>query len=137
MEKVIKRYETALQTLATLKIVLDKLEHGIPEEYALEVRDSAIQRFEYSIDNFWKFLKIYLQEYLKTPTESESPRGVIKEALSANLLSLEEFKMLMDGISTRNETSHAYNELIAENLAYELPKLYELLHTILVRIKPI
>lgn len=137
MEKVIQRYETALQTLATLKIVLDKLENGVPKEYELEVRDSAIQRFEYSIDNFWKFLKIYLQEYLKTPTESESPRGVIKEALSANLLSLEEFKMLMDGISSRNETSHAYNELIAENLAYELPKLYELLHTILVRIKPI
>ena len=61
MEKIIKRYEMALQTLATLKIVLDKLAGDVPEEYRLELRDSAIQRFEYSIDTFWKFLKIYVQ----------------------------------------------------------------------------
>ena|SRR5579872_7033650 len=136
MEKVIERYATALQTLSTLKNALDKIERGVPAEYALEVRDSAMQRFKYSFDTFWKFLKIYLRDVLKMPTESESPRGVIKEALSANILSLEEFNMLMDSVTSRNETSHAYNELIAESLVYELPEIYELLHTILVRIKP-
>ena len=55
MEQIKKRYKMALQTLATLKEVLDKIEQGVPEEYVLEMRDSAIQRFEYSIDTFWKF----------------------------------------------------------------------------------
>ena len=89
MEQIKKRYKMALQRLATLKEVLDKIEQGVPEEYALEMRDSTIQRFEYSIDTFWKFLKIYLQDYLKMPTESASPRAILKDALNANLLSLQ------------------------------------------------
>src|SRR5205085_7066556 len=126
MEQIKKRYKMALQTLATLKEVLDKIEQGVPEEYVLEMRDSAIQRFEYSIDTFWKFLKIYLQDYLKMPIESAAPRAILKDALNANLLSIEEFKMVMDGITSRNETSHAYNEDIAEKLAQELPHYYTL-----------
>lgn len=135
MEKIIKRYEMALQTLATLKIVLDKLEGDVPEEYILELRDSAIQRFEYSIDTFWKFLKIYMQDYLKMAIESVAPRAIIKEALTANLLSREEFEKLMDAITNRNETSHAYNESIAQGVLDELPELYDLMHSIIIRIK--
>ena len=136
MEKLIKRHAMALQTLATLKSVLDKLEKGnVPEEYLLELRDSAIQRFEYSIDTFWKFLKIYLQDHLKMPVESAAPRAIIKDALGANLLSIEEFDTLMDGITNRNETSHAYNESVAQEVMDELPQLYELMHRIVTRIK--
>jgi nucleotidyltransferase substrate binding protein (TIGR01987 family) len=135
MEKVVKRYEMALQTLVTLKNVLDKLQGDVPEEYRLELRDSAIQRFEYSIDTFWKFLKIYLQDHLKMTGESSSPRAIIKDALGANLLSIEEFELLMHGITNRNETSHAYNESIAQEVMNELPQLYELMHRIIMRIK--
>src|SRR5258708_1116630 len=119
MEKISTRYKIALQTLATLKNVLDKIKEDVPEKYALEMRDSTIQRFKYSIDTFWEFLKIYLQDYLKMPTESASPRAILKDALNANLLSLQEFTILMNSITSRNETSHAYNENIAEELAKE------------------
>ena len=135
MEKVIKRYEMALQTLETLKIVLDKLQGDVPEEYCLELRDSAIQRFEYSIDTFWKFLKIYMQDYLKMSVESAAPRAIIKDALTADLLSREEFEKLMNAITNRNETSHAYNESIAQGVLEELPELYDLMHGIIMRIK--
>lgn len=134
MEKVSKRYEMALQTLATLKIVLDKLQGNIPAEYALELRDSAIQRFEYSIDTFWKFLKIYMQDHLKMSVESAAPRAIIKDALTADLLSREEFEKLMQAITNRNETSHAYNESIAQDVLQELPALYDVMHSILIRI---
>lgn len=82
MEKITQRYKMALQTLITLKNVLDKIASGVPEEYSLEMCDSAIQRFEYSIDTFWKFLKIYLQEHLKIQIESASPRAISKMRLT-------------------------------------------------------
>ena len=135
MEKVIERRKMALQTLTTLKIVLDKLQGDVPKEYRLELRDSAIQRFEYSIDTFWKFLKIYMQDYLKVSFESSAPRSVIREALNADLLSAEEFEKLMHAITNRNETSHAYNESIAQEVFDGLPKLYDLMHSIVIRIK--
>jgi len=135
MEKVVKRYEMALQTLSTLKIVLDKLQGDVPTEYVLELRDSAIQRFEYSIDTFWKFLKIYMQDYLKMSVESAAPRAIIKDALTADLLSREEFEKLMQAITNRNETSHAYNESIAQGVLDELPALYDLMYSIIIRIK--
>ena len=134
MEKVVKRYEMALQTLVTLRMVLDKLQGDIPAEYSLELRDSAIQRFKYSIDTFWKFLKLYMQDYLKMSVESVAPRAIIKDALTADLLSRDEFEKLMHAITNRNETSHAYNESIAQSVLEELPNLYDLMHNIIIRI---
>jgi len=135
MEKVMQRYQMALQTLSTLKEVLEAIEQGVPEEYYLNMRDSAIQRFEYSIDTLWKFLKIYLQESLNMQVESASPRSVIRNALDANIVYQNEFEQLMRCITSRNETSHAYNEELAQNLMDELPSFYETMHTILIRIK--
>ena len=67
--------------------------------------------------------------------ESASPRAIIKDALSADLLSREEFEKLMHAITNRNETSHAYNESIAQGVLDELPELYDLMHSIIIRIK--
>lgn len=40
-------------------------------------RDSLIQRFEYSYELFWKFLKKYAEHQFIT-LESASPRGIIR-----------------------------------------------------------
>jgi nucleotidyltransferase substrate binding protein (TIGR01987 family) len=135
MEKIKDRYDTALQTLATLKDVLDKFESGkVPEEYIIEVRDSIIQRFEYSIDTFWKFLKIYLQDHLKVTLEATVPRAIIREALTANLLSEQDSLILMKCITSRNETSHTYNESLAQEVIHNIPEYYEVMHKILQNI---
>lgn len=124
----------AVRTLSTLKDAIDRLEKGVPQEYYLGMRDSAIQRFEYSIDTFWKFLKIYLQEYMKFDTESASPRAIVRDAVNANMLSTEEFEILMKCITSRNETSHAYNESLAKELISALPTFYKTMHKIIMRI---
>ena len=131
MEKIKDRYEITLQTLSTLKDILDKSEAGVPEEYALAVRDSIIQRFEYSIDTFWKFLKLYLQEHLKVTLESTTPRAIIREAINANLVSEEDASILMDCITSRNETSHTYNEFLAQQVANSVPEYYQVMHKII------
>jgi nucleotidyltransferase substrate binding protein (TIGR01987 family) len=131
MEKIKDRYEITLQTLSTLKNILDKSEAGVPEEYALAVRDSIIQRFEYSIDTFWKFLKLYLQEHLKVTLESTTPRAIIREAVNANLISEQDAPILMDCITSRNETSHTYNEFLAQQVADSIPEYYQVMHKII------
>ena len=135
MEKVITRHKIALQTLATLKTVLDKIKAGVPEEYNLEMRDSAIQRFEYSIDTFWKFLKIYMQEFLSMHIESISPRAIMKDALDAAIITNDEFKILIYCVMSRNETSHAYNQMLAEEIFGELYRFYTVMHAVITRIK--
>lgn len=110
---------------------MDKFKSGVPEEYILEVRDSIIQRFEYSIDPFWKFLKIYLQEQLKVTLESTTPRAIIREALNVNLISEQDSKLLMDCITSHNETSHTYNEFLAKQVIDSIPDYYNIMHKIM------
>jgi len=135
MEKIVKRYDIALQTLATLKESLDTLHKDLSEKEYRMIRDSVIQRFEYSIDTFWKFLKIYLQEHLQVTLESVSPRAILRQALEANLLSANEHEIAIKGMLDRNETSHSYNEAVAQEIVHAIPTFYDTMHAILTRIK--
>jgi len=135
MEKIKDRYDITLQTLSTLKEVLDKFELGnVPDEYILEVRDSINQRFKYSIDTFWKFLKLYLQEHLKVTLESTTPRAIIREAVNANIVSEQDAPILMDCITSRNETSHTYNEFLAQQVVDSVPGYYKVIYKIMKNI---
>jgi nucleotidyltransferase substrate binding protein (TIGR01987 family) len=134
MEKIKDRYDITIQTLSTLKEVLDEYDAGVPEKYILPFRDSIIQRFEYSIDTFWKFLKLYLQEQLKVTIESTAPRAIIREAANANLISEEDASTLLKCITSRNETSHTYNEFLAQQVVNSVPEYYKVMYKIMKNI---
>lgn len=75
------------------------------------VRDSIIQRFEYSAELFWKFLKDYLAE--KQNIEVLSPNNVMRESRNAGFLDEKEVEFGIKMIKDRNLSSHAYNEALA------------------------
>ncbi len=135
MEGVIKRYEKATKALATLDEAIRLL--ADPKHRALRksLRDSMIQRFEYSIDTFWKFIKIYLQEYHRLQIPVGSPRAIIDMALQAQLIAPDEQKKISLALRARNETSHAYNESLAEEIAANIPEFYATLSVIIARIQ--
>lgn len=134
-EKLKNRYDIASQTLSTLKNVLDKFESNtIPKEYIMEIRDSIIRRFKYSIDTFWKFLKIYLQDHLKITLELTSPQAIIREALTANLLSEQDSHILIDCIASYNKIPHTYNESLAQEVVNNIPEYYQVMYKILQNI---
>jgi nucleotidyltransferase substrate binding protein (TIGR01987 family) len=133
MEKIKDRYEIAVQTLKTFKEALDILEQYPTQEYYLFICDSAIQRFEYSIDTFWKFIKLYMTDILNITIDVASPRPILREAVNAKLLTEDEFKILLRGIIRRNETSHAYNKELAGHILTELPNFYVIMHNVLTR----
>ena len=85
------------------------------------LRDAMIQRFEYSTEAFWKYLKAYLQT--EHNLSANSPREVIRTGLKAKLYSEEISKELLQMLDDRNLTSHTYVEELAESIAGRIPAI--------------
>ena len=83
------------------------------------LRDALIQRFEYSTEAFWKYLKAYLQT--EHNLSANSPREVIRTGLTAKLYSEEISKELLQMLDDRNLTIHTYVEELAESIASRIP----------------
>jgi nucleotidyltransferase substrate binding protein (TIGR01987 family) len=79
------------------------------------LRDAMIQRFEYSTEAFWKYLKAYL--LTEHNLSANSPREVIRTGLKAKLYSEEISKELLQMLDDRNLTTHTYVEELAESIA--------------------
>jgi nucleotidyltransferase substrate binding protein (TIGR01987 family) len=136
-----------MQKINTLLDMLGTLDEGITlyDEYAelfkachsprseqlyRGMRDSMIQRFEYCIDMFWKVMKLYLEEKEKIEIAINSPRGILREAVKARIISEEEAEIGMHMVESRNKTSHIYHESMAETIASHIPEYYELMKCI-------
>ena len=138
MENLKKRYKSLVQALASLQDSLDLIEnHSDFTNVRLHaaLRDSCIQRFEYSFDGFWKFLKLYLEEYQAVNIESSSPRYILKAAENTEiLLEDENLTILLEALSDRNLTSHSYNIELAEKIVSHIPLYYQTMHSIITKI---
>lgn len=84
------------------------------------MRDAAIQRFEFTIELFWKILKKVL---FHEKIESTTPRDTLSKAYQYKLIDNEEVWLAM--LDDRNNTSHAYKEeearIIFEHINNYLP----------------
>ncbi|MBI4431068.1 MAG: nucleotidyltransferase substrate binding protein [Candidatus Omnitrophica bacterium] len=95
------------------------------------VRDSAIQRFEFSLDLAWKTVKAFLEE--KHGVRSASPKECFREAYRHGLIGYtDEWLRLVD---MRNETVHTYNQDLAEKIFSQLPRALECMEELLGAIK--
>ncbi len=100
------------------------------------VRDSAIQRFEFTFESSWKTLKCFLEGQdpgLNVRFPAECYRAAFRKGL------IENEPTWIEMIEKRNKTSHTYNELIAEAVYASLPRflaLYEgLLHRLIAEVE--
>lgn len=102
--------------LRLLGIALTRLEGALAQPVNEFVRDSAIQRFEFTFELFWKSLKGYAEE---SGVEAYSPRDSLRTAFQLGVIqeNSDWFQMLQD----RNLTSHTYNEVTAETIYSHLP----------------
>lgn len=135
MEILVKRYNSVHAALVTLKEAIDALaQEKSPIMYGY-IRDSVIQRFEYSVDTFWKLLKLYMQEKNLVDTDASFPRAIIREAASVQLITQQEFNELLEAIADRNLTSHIYNLDLAEEIAARAPNHYAVMMAIINRLR--
>jgi nucleotidyltransferase substrate binding protein (TIGR01987 family) len=95
-----------------------RFEEILAEEKSDIVRDSAIQRFEFTSELSWKLLKAYLEE--KGGKDLYFPKDVIRGAFQAGVIKND--PRWLDMVDTRNQTSHIYNEAMAEKVYRQLPQ---------------
>ena len=85
-------------------------------------RDGLIQRFEFTVELAWKSLKAYIEDQGAVVLSISSPRAVLKEAYAAGYIHDE--AGWNDLITSRNLTSHVYDEQTAIDVATKIVQAY-------------
>lgn len=146
MDKLNQKYLQLTQALKTLEKagsafeLFEKEQKGYnphmdyQEEYQM-YRDSVIQRFEYSIDMFWKYIKKYLED-ANALSGIKLPADVVRTAFSLELINQDEAENILAMIKDRNLTSHIYVEEIAEHLVAQILEYYKILAAVLLKLSP-
>lgn len=113
----------ALKTLENSFDVAQKIAAMGNAEFLLAAQDSIIQRFEYSYEGFWKFLKKYLEQ-MHHFEDLNSPRKVFRASVKAEICTLEEGNTFIDMADSRNGTSHAYSIEVSRFVLSVVPHYY-------------
>lgn len=129
MEILTLRYEALCKALASLKDSIELIE-SYPatdnDRIHAAFRDSCIQRFEYSFDAFWKFLKLYLENHEGIDVQGNTPRFVFKLAHDKKILIDDKnYEIFLQALPDRNLTSHSYNVQTAEKIMVHIPVYYQ------------
>lgn len=111
------------------KTALGTLDEIMREPFSIIVRDAAIQRFEYTFEAFWKFLKEYLKE--KGGIIANSPKSVFKELLPLAFVTPDKTTALLEMTDKRNETSHTYKANVAQAIYEKISEYCALMKELL------
>ena len=135
MDRLEQRYSLLQKALDSLESSIEKLDDVGPSDfYFKELRDSTIQRFEYSVDTFWKYLKEMIGQKHGIETQA-SPKAVFKQAFDLKEISKKEHDNLKNMIEDRNLTSHADNEELADKISQAIPNYFQQLKSICNKLK--
>jgi len=96
-----------------------KLKEGVASAQDELDKDGVIQRFEFSFEQLWKTLKIFLEHQgiiVKTPRDS------FKESFRIDLIEDEE--TFFDMMEDRNRTSHIYDKEVSEEIFKKIKSSY-------------
>ncbi|MEW5691855.1 MAG: HI0074 family nucleotidyltransferase substrate-binding subunit [Candidatus Hydrogenedentota bacterium] len=125
MERLKLKYQDANRTLKTLEEILS-------EPFSIIVRDATIQRFEFTFEAVWKFLKEYLK--VNEGIIVNSPKSCFREMFSLGFLSEEDTVKFLDMTDKRNATSHTYKEMVAEMIFNRINEYFLLMKELLSKI---
>ena len=126
MERLFLKYSDAQKAVQTFKEILR-------EPFSIIVRDATIQRFEYTFEALWKFLKEYLK--LKEGVVANAPKSVFREIFTLGLLSEKETEQFLEMTDQRNETSHTYKEAVAQAIYQKIRNYDALMEKLLEKFK--
>ncbi|MFL0197115.1 nucleotidyltransferase substrate binding protein [Clostridium sp. WILCCON 0269] len=115
MKKLDERIYDFINALRRLREALEK---DITDDIII---DGIIQRFEFTFDQSWKAMKIYLENQ-GVLDEALSPRSTIRVAFKHKIISNGDLwiEMMLD----RNRTSHVYDEATAKSIVERIKKMY-------------
>ena len=116
MSKKEEKYKKLVSAVARLEEAIE--DYG--RTSLSSVRDGAIQRFEFCTELAWKTMREYLTE--QGYTDINSPKSVMKTAFADGLIKDEQG--WLDILSSRNITSHVYDDAEAEKIFGNITAVY-------------
>jgi len=125
----LKRIEDFEKSLKRLEEAIIKTYQNIQNEDYTFFRDSAIQRFGFTVEIMWKSIKEYL--FKKEGIECVSPKSCLREFFEVFNTDKEKAKKILRMIDDRNLSSHTYHEEVAEDIFMNLRDYQELMKEIL------
>jgi nucleotidyltransferase substrate binding protein (TIGR01987 family) len=111
LEKKLLDFKNALQRLEEAAV---KTKANVGSEEYTFFRDSAIQRFEFTLEIAWKSIKQFLLEY--DGIECRSPKACMRDFFTAGYLNDEQISLLLQMIDDRNLATHTYHESLADEI---------------------
>ena len=109
------------EILASFERSLQRLEEILKEEETIANRDSAIKRFEFTVELAWKCVQKFLREQ---EIICRSPKECLKEAFKFGLI--KDDPRWIEMLEDRNLTVHTYNEATAEEVYERLSNYLEI-----------
>lgn len=109
-------YHKSLETLERILTITKERKLNETEQLGL------IQAFELTHETAWKCLKNYF-EYQGTVNITGS-RDATREAFKTTLIDAEDGEAWMEMIVSRNNTSHTYNKVTADDIANKIMQSY-------------
>lgn len=89
------------------------------------IRSGQIQKFEVSVELYWKTIKKFLFEI--HGIETVSPKTVIKQMYLTKYINEKVYESLIEMINDRNRLSHVYNEELFELIHAKLAEYLQLM----------
>ena len=109
MDTLSKKFEDFRKALLRLEEAYDRAKNTDRIDYPF-FRDSAIQRFEFTVEAFWKYLKEFLK--VQEGKICNSPKSCIREYMGSGYITEKDAAILLKMIDDRNMTT--YHEEVAE-----------------------
>ena len=106
----------------SFKQSLERFQEILKEEKTVANRDSAIKRFEFTVELAWKTIQKFLREQ---ELVCRSPKECFQEAFRFGLI--EDDPRWIEMMEDRNKTVHTYNEKFAEEVCARMPDYLDLL----------
>ncbi|MEB2309074.1 MAG: HI0074 family nucleotidyltransferase substrate-binding subunit [Candidatus Brocadiaceae bacterium] len=126
MERLTLKYKDTLHALNTLNEILR-------QPFSIIVRDATIQRFEYTFEALWKYIKEYLKE--REGIIANSPKSCFRELFSLGFLTEEETVNFLEMTDRRNDTSHSYKEEVAQIIYSKIPGYFSGMESLLLKFR--
>lgn len=109
----------------SLKQSLERFQEILKKEKTVANRDSAIKRFEFTVELAWKTVQKFLREQ---NIVCRSPKECFQEAFRFGLV--EDNPRWIEMFEDRNKTVHTYDEKFADEVYGRMPQYLELLTTL-------
>jgi nucleotidyltransferase substrate binding protein (TIGR01987 family) len=119
------KFDKFKKALQALEAIYDK-----PMQEDRSNVDATIQRFEFTFELFWKFLKDFFYE---KGLEVNYPKDIIRQSYINEIIEDEELWLQM--LKDRNLTSHTYDEALADEIFKHIKLYVPLFKEALLRIE--